>query len=139
MSKEYYFVIVGHNDQPLYEIDFPVGGEKKKRDDTRHLNQFIAHAALDVVDEHTLSSTNMYMKTIDKFNEWFVSAFVTASRIRFMMLHTVKNDDGIKQFFQEMYETFVKLSMNPFHELNAPIRSSNFEQKAVYYGRKFLS
>lgn len=50
-----------------------------------------------------------YLKVVDKYNEWLVSSYLTASGMRFMLLHDARNEDSIRQFLIEVHETFVKV------------------------------
>ncbi|VDM16989.1 unnamed protein product [Hydatigera taeniaeformis] len=124
MRGSYYFVIVGSDDNPLFELTHGLA----PKTDFRYLNQFIAHAALDMVDENMWSSSSTYLKIVDKFNEWLVSAFVTPSDILFL-------SDKIRQFFQDVYEIYVRLSLNPFFEPNSRITSEAFFRKVQQLAR----
>lgn len=138
-SSGYYFVIVGHADQVVYEVE--LGGAAGQTTDNRHLNQFIAHAALDLVDEAMWRNTTTFLKQVDKFNDWTVSAYVTAGGLRFLFLyeHLPRlGEDGLKNFLTEVYETYVKLLLNPFYVPNKPIRSGAFDRKIQTIARKYI-
>ena len=57
----------------------------------------------------TVFEPSRYLKVIDKYNEWLVSAYVSASGVKFMLLHDTPNVDGIRNFFIECHELFVKV------------------------------
>lgn len=62
----YYFVIVGTQDNPLFEHEFgtsKAGGDGQSRfnDQVRHLNQFILHSSLDIVEEVQWGQGQMYV------------------------------------------------------------------------------
>lgn len=79
-----YFAIIGSKDNPLYELDMNStpklssnegGGET----DNKHLNQFIVHAALDVLEDVQWQTNSTYLKVIDRFNDFYISAYVLPS------------------------------------------------------------
>jgi len=99
------FVIVSRNDNPSYESEI---GSAPKKDESAHLHQFILHAALDIVQDMEWTTNSMYLKVVDKFNELLVSVYVMAGHAKLMLLHDLRNEDGIRQFFQEVHELYIK-------------------------------
>ncbi|EPT02878.1 hypothetical protein FOMPIDRAFT_1022734 [Fomitopsis schrenkii] len=104
----------------------------------RHVIQMIANASLDVIEEIVRKDNMMYLKSVDKFNEWTVSAFVTPGNMKFVLLHEARNDDGIKSFFHEVWELYVKTMLNPFHTAHTPIRSTVFDARVRASAKKYL-
>ncbi len=70
-----------------------------------------------------------FIKTVDKYNDLYISAYVTPGNVRFLLLHEAKNEDAVRQFFSEVHELYVKVLLNPFYELNQRIRSPAFDQR----------
>ncbi|CAH8531331.1 unnamed protein product [Schistosoma intercalatum] len=138
MVGRYYFAICGPHDEALFDLDYNSPGKStgEKADECLHLNQFIAHAALDMVDDHLWSKADTYLKVVDRFNEWLVSAFITPGRLRFILLHDESNENRIKYFFQDTYEAYIKLALNPFFRREKPITSSSFSKRVQRIANK---
>ncbi|KAI0382894.1 Sedlin [Hypomontagnella monticulosa] len=161
----YYFAIVGTQDNPLFEYEFGTskqGGDGQPRftEQARHMNQFIVHSSLDIVEEVQWGTGQMYLKCVDKFFNNYVSCFVTGANVKFLLLHqptmpvsttstrsstsiganptSPQTEEAIKSFMLEVYENWVKTIMSPFYRVNMEVRSPVFRQRVAAAGRKYL-
>ncbi|KAG9455553.1 hypothetical protein H6P81_000061 [Aristolochia fimbriata] len=117
------------NDIPIYEAEV---GSAVKKEEAAHQHQFILHAALDIVQDLAWTTSAMFLKAMDRFNDLAVSVYVTAGHILSM------HDDGIKSFFQEVHELYIKILVNPLYLPGSRITSSHFDTKVRALARKYL-
>ncbi|KAF5339534.1 hypothetical protein D9611_011468 [Ephemerocybe angulata] len=115
-----------------------LGGGAAGGQDRLNALRMVANASLDVLENVVFRDNGMYLKGVDKFNEWTVSAFVTAGNMKFILLHEGKNDDGIRGFFFEVWELYVKTMANPFHSAHTPIRSPVFDHRVRASAKRYL-
>ncbi|TVY83224.1 Trafficking protein particle complex subunit [Lachnellula suecica] len=161
----YYFAIIGTQDNPLFEYEFgsaKQGGDGVARfpQEARHMNQFIVHSSLDIVEEVQWAGGQMYLKCIDRFYNNYVSCFMTGGNVKFLLLHmpsqpastnttrastsiaanptSPQTEEAIKQFFTEVYESWVKTIMNPFYQANMEVKSPVFRSRVAAAGKKYL-
>jgi trafficking protein particle complex subunit 2 len=103
---------------------------------------------------------NRYLKCIDKFFDNYISCFVTAGNVKFLLLHhpvlpsgtsasrsstaiganpmSSATEEAIKGFFGDVYDNWVKATMNPFYSANMEVRSPVFRSRVVAAARKYL-
>ncbi|KAJ8617612.1 hypothetical protein MRB53_013798 [Persea americana] len=135
MASTACFIIVSRNDIPIYEAEV---SSAFKKEEAVHQHQFILHAALDIVQDLAWTTSAMFLKAVDRFNDLVVSAYVTAGHTRLMLLHDSRNEDGIKSFFQEVHELYIKILLNPLYLPGSRITSSHFDTKVRALARKYL-
>ncbi|CAN6678402.1 unnamed protein product [Malus baccata var. baccata] len=111
------FIIVSRSDIPIYEAEV---GSAAKREDAAQLHQFILHAALDIVQDLAWTTSAMYLKAIDRFNDLVVSVYVTAGHI----LH--------------IFSSNICTLLNPLYLPGSRIASSHFDTKVRALARKYL-
>jgi trafficking protein particle complex subunit 2 len=123
-------------DRPVYEATFPAAQSG------RHniLEQLVLNAALDMLDEAAWASKEMYLRTVDRYNDQLVSAYVTPSGFRFLLLHDGRHEDGVKPFFTDLYDLFTKATLNPLYDRQAaaPITSPTFHERVLALARRHL-
>lgn len=49
------------------------------------------------------------LQTVDRFNNLFVSAFVTPGGARLLLLHDGRGDDAVRAFFNDVYEVYLRV------------------------------
>lgn len=55
-----------------------------------------------------------------------------------VLLHEHKHEEGIKNFFLEIWEAWLKVQMNPFQDVNAIIDNPSFDARVRIAAKKFL-
>eukprot|EP00002_Diphylleia_rotans_P040341 TRINITY_DN9534_c0_g4_i1.p1 TRINITY_DN9534_c0_g4~~TRINITY_DN9534_c0_g4_i1.p1 ORF type:complete len:139 (-),score=41.49 TRINITY_DN9534_c0_g4_i1:229-645(-) len=133
-SGSFLFMIVGKGDFPIYEAEFGT----PRKESAANLGQFIIHAALDIVDDVVWTTNSLFLKNVDKYMDMTVSAFITVGHIRFMLLHENQNEASVKNFFQEVYEYYMKVICNPFYSLNTTITSPTFDARVKQLAKKYF-
>lgn len=86
-----FFVIVGTNDNPIYEADFTATSKVNNPSllllrytvkESTHFNQFILHSALDLVEELQWKNNNMYETLLTLLLSYFVTGCCPAGILR---------------------------------------------------------
>ncbi|CCU98562.1 unnamed protein product [Malassezia sympodialis ATCC 42132] len=99
----------------------------------RHILQMIAHGSLDMLEDRQFLDNDMCVLCAD-------------TDVKLILLHQHKHDEGIRLFLMDAWELWLKVSlsmliqsmMNPFQDLDAPIRSRSFDVRLRASARKHL-
>lgn len=123
-------------DRPVFEATFPHALSGKHN----ILEQLVLNASLDMLDEAMWLSKEMYLRVVDRYNDQLVSAYVTPSGYRFLLLHDGRHEDGVKPFFIDLHELFTKTTLNPLYDERAAaqITSPVFVERVTSLARKYL-
>ncbi|SCU81131.1 LAMI_0B04918g1_1 [Lachancea mirantina] len=132
-----YFAIIGYQDNPIYEAEFPFPQLQSFPPELKELNPFILHASLDIIDDlqwqvnpitgmsntssggflrsrHNNSNENCYLGKIDHFYGFPITSYLSYGNIRFIMIHS--NGTGNVNSTQ-IDDNQVKLFYQEVHEM----------------------
>lgn len=120
----YYFAIIGTKDNPLFEHAFgtskPGGdGLAHFRDEAAHMNQFLVHAALDLVEEAQWATKDMYSS--------LPMSFASIPSALSPLLHLTSNDPRYQdvEADEEMQRYLKKVDTHQNNHIHAYLTGGN--------------
>ncbi|CAG5097336.1 Oidioi.mRNA.OKI2018_I69.XSR.g15031.t1.cds [Oikopleura dioica] len=122
-------------ERPLLETEF----NQKREKEQRHLCQLIAHASLDLVEARARATSQCFLKSVDRFNEWHISAYLTPGGAKFIMVHDQINEDAVRNFFQDVNDIWLRLRLNPFYNPDGEIKNKSFLLRVRAIGQRLLA
>ena len=126
-----FFVIVGPGDALLYSREFPETRVKEEKATSLQLREFVMYAALDPAEESAWGTTKYPLGVIDKYESYYISAYVTPSLLKLMMMQDDVPRDNVQPFFHEVHELVLRYILNPFTDLREKIESKAFDEAVV--------
>lgn len=115
------FAVVGDNNL-LFSLE--ISNLVENAGDKSYLFQFILYASLDSLD---LKEQTPFRETIDTYESYSISAYVTPGQTAFLLLHPKRKSETIKKFFQQVHSYYAQLLMNPFYDAKSPIEDEQFK------------
>lgn len=98
--------------------------------------QFILYASLDSLD---LKDPSPFRESIDTYEGFTISAYVTPGQTTFLLLHPKKKADLIKKFFLKVHTFYAELLMNPFYDARTPIEDENFKKNVIEAAKTIIT
>ncbi|MBE3042276.1 hypothetical protein IMZ48_06790 [Candidatus Bathyarchaeota archaeon] len=104
-------------------------------------------------------TAHRYLKHIDRFFNNYISAYVTPTNAKFLLLHqpaaptgpsvrasssiaanptSPATEEAVRSFFAEVHENWVKAAMSPFYRADMEVSSPVFRARVAAAGRKYL-
>ncbi|CAK9438784.1 uncharacterized protein LODBEIA_P30080 [Lodderomyces beijingensis] len=122
------------NKEPVH-----VPGKSQFPPSTKELLPFIASSSLDVIEDQQWSTQLLNLGKIDQFYGISISAYITQGNIKFILCYdSNKEENSIRQFFQDINDLYVKALMNPFYNVNDAMVSPDFDLKVKLIAKKYL-
>jgi hypothetical protein len=88
------FMIVSPDDTQVYELNtglLKVYSYLIKKKEISYIQELVAYASLDLVEASEWGTNNMYLKSVDKFNEYSINCMITpGSKLKLFIINYYK-------------------------------------------------